>query len=171
MIPSSFTILDALPVSPNGKIEYASLPVPPQQSPGGSSPSTPIEVMVEELWCTLLGIEHIGLDDNLFDAGADSLMATKAAGRICADLGVELSVPAIFETPTIKGMSRAVLDALLLTASMSSMTNLTLPTCPESNGRYDGGGAGQPGQPAPCRVFTDYGSIDAELVLPRGAQT
>jgi acyl carrier protein len=117
MVPSLITVLDALPLSPNGKIDYAALPepVPPPPLPdGGASPSTPIELMVAELWCTLLGIEHIGLDDDLFDAGADSLMATKAAGRLRADLGIELSVPVIFETPTVKGISRAVLDALAI---------------------------------------------------------
>ena len=65
-----------------------------------------------ELWCSLLDIDHLGPNDDLFDVGVDSLMATKAAGQIHAEFGIELAIPTIFETPTVAGISRALLAAL-----------------------------------------------------------
>ena len=116
MVPSLLTVLDAMPLSPNGKVDRSALPEPPQVRAGSDDAvtraSTPIEELVTEIWSDLLGIATIGVDEDLFDAGMDSLLATKAAGRIRAEFGVELPIPTIFEDPTIAGISHALLTVL-----------------------------------------------------------
>ncbi|MGA2838336.1 MAG: phosphopantetheine-binding protein, partial [Acidimicrobiales bacterium] len=115
MVPSAVIVLDAFPRSPSGKVDRQAFPEPFHQPAGiDGSPDavTPIEAMVAELWCALLGIDHLGSHDDLFDAGVDSLMATKAVGQIRAEFGIELAIPTIFETPTVAGISRALLAAL-----------------------------------------------------------
>ncbi len=116
MVPSLLTVLDAMPLSPNGKVDRGALPAPLLVRTGGEAAvtraSTPIEDAVSEIWSELLGIHGLGLDEDLFDAGMDSILATKAAGRLRAEFGVELPIPMIFEDPTIAGISHALLTVL-----------------------------------------------------------
>ncbi|HEY4929196.1 MAG TPA: amino acid adenylation domain-containing protein [Acidimicrobiales bacterium] len=116
MVPSVLTVLDAMPLSPNGKVDRGALPEPTHVRSGpdeeGTRVATPIEDLVMEIWSDLLGIDELAADEDLFDAGMDSLLATKAAGRIRAEFGVELPIPTIFETPTIEGIAHALLTAL-----------------------------------------------------------
>jgi len=116
MVPAVLTVLDAMPLSPNGKVDRGALPEPVHvrsgPDEGATRTATPIEDLVMEIWSDLLGIDELAVDEDLFDAGMDSLLATKAAGRIRAEFGVELPIPTIFETPTIEGISHALLTAL-----------------------------------------------------------
>ncbi|HVA07272.1 MAG TPA: non-ribosomal peptide synthetase [Acidimicrobiales bacterium] len=113
MVPAALVVLDAFPLSPNGKIDRRALPEPvrnrSESMDDAPETATPIEQLVAELWCELLGIDHLGLHEDLFEAGVDSLMATKAAGRFRAEFGVELAIPIIFENPTVVGIALALL--------------------------------------------------------------
>ncbi len=117
MVPATVVVIDAIPLTLNGKVDRAALPAPDRDVPiGGATPSeveaSPIEAVVRDLWCELLGLPDLSLDEDLFDAGVDSLMATRAAARLRTEFGVDLPIPMIFETPTVSGVAMAVLVAL-----------------------------------------------------------
>jgi acyl-CoA synthetase (AMP-forming)/AMP-acid ligase II/aryl carrier-like protein len=113
MVPAALVVLDAFPLSPNGKLDRRALPEPvrsrSESKDDAPETATPIEQLVAALWCDLLGIDHLGLHEDLFEVGVDSLMATKAAGRFRAEFGVELAIPIIFENPTVEGIALALL--------------------------------------------------------------
>ncbi|MET7339665.1 condensation domain-containing protein, partial [Nonomuraea sp. NPDC005650] len=103
---SVFIELAAFPLSPNGKIDRAALPVPdgsrPELAGGYRAPSTPTELLLAGIWTDLLGVERIGVYDNFFDLGGHSLLATQVASRVRGVLGVDLPLAALFDHPTIR---------------------------------------------------------------------
>jgi len=109
MIPTAFVSLTELPVLRFGKVDRRSLP------PAGESRLTAeveyvaarnsIEEAVVRLSAGLLGLERIGVNDDLFDLGLDSLIATQLVGRINQDFEVGLTVDAVFESPTAAGLA------------------------------------------------------------------
>jgi amino acid adenylation domain-containing protein len=117
MVPATVVVMAELPLTLNGKVDRLALPAPEREGtiggPGPSEPeASPIEAVVRDLWRELLGVHDLGLDEDLFDVGVDSLMATRAAARLRTEFGVELAIPTIFETPTVSGVAMAVLVAL-----------------------------------------------------------
>ncbi|HEV2707131.1 MAG TPA: amino acid adenylation domain-containing protein [Pyrinomonadaceae bacterium] len=117
MIPSAFVSLDALPLLPNGKVNRRALPAPDalqlEQPKVYVAPSTPTEMELAEIWAEVLGIERVGLNDNFFDIGGHSLMATQLISRVRAAYPVELSVKDLFAAPTLGGMAEMVEEGLL----------------------------------------------------------
>ena len=112
MIPSDFVFLDALPLSPNGKIDRRALPAPVRQEMRGyAAPRTPAETMLAQAWSDLLGCERIGADDNFFALGGHSLLAAGLVSRLRKLTGVELPLRAIFETPVLRDLARRLDDA------------------------------------------------------------
>ncbi|WP_026607770.1 non-ribosomal peptide synthetase [Methylocapsa acidiphila] len=112
MTPQAFVFLDALPLSPNGKIDRSRLPDPPPAAftkEGGGAPRTPIEEILAGIWAEILNVERPGVEDNFFDLGGHSLLATQVASRIRQAFVIELPLRSIFEHPTIARLA-AVLD-------------------------------------------------------------
>jgi amino acid adenylation domain-containing protein len=105
MVPARFEILEALPVTANGKIDERALPSPPDDGSRHVAPRTPAEDTIAGIFNTLLGRERVGVYDDFFELGGHSLLATQLVSRIRSTLGVELSVSAIFGTPTIAGLA------------------------------------------------------------------
>jgi len=105
MIPSQFVFLEALPLTPSGKVDRKSLPEPEvgQRQVEGTyvSPRTEIEKQLAEIWSQLLRIEQIGIHDNFFQVGGHSLLAIQIVSRIRAIYNVEVSLRVLFESPTI----------------------------------------------------------------------
>jgi len=113
MVPAAFVVLEALPLSPNGKVDRKALPAP---EPGRAevafvAPSDPVEELLAGLWAERLGIERIGVHDNVFDLGGHSLMATQVRTRIADLLSVDLPLRKLFESPTIARLAQAVREA------------------------------------------------------------
>ena len=109
MVPTAFVTLDAMPLSPNGKIDRKALPVPE----GGSgrdyiAPRNSTEELLGVMWCEKLSMERISVEDNLFELGAHSLLVTQIVSRIRKTFGVEPPLRLFFEYPTIAGMSRVI---------------------------------------------------------------
>jgi amino acid adenylation domain-containing protein len=111
MVPAALVALERMPLSPNGKIDRKSLPVPE----GGSinsqtfiAPRNPTEEVLSAIWSEILNTERIGVEDNLFDHGAHSLLVTQVISRIRKVFKVEPPLRVFFECPTIGGMSRAI---------------------------------------------------------------
>ncbi|MDZ8067341.1 MAG: amino acid adenylation domain-containing protein [Nostoc sp. DedQUE08] len=104
MIPSAIVQIEALPLSPSGKVDRRALPVPNFQNEselGFVAPRTPTEEIVADIWIQILKREHIGIYDNFFDLGGHSLLATQAISRLRKAFKVELPLRSLFEAPTL----------------------------------------------------------------------
>lgn len=118
MIPTTFVQLESIPVSANGKLDRAALPVPTpenilQEDPY-EAPQTEIEGHLATIVANLLGVNRVGINDNFFHLGGHSLLGAQMVARISDVFGVELSLLSVFEYPTVRGMS-AEIEKLFLT--------------------------------------------------------
>jgi amino acid adenylation domain-containing protein len=121
MVPVHFVFLDELPLTPNGKVNRKALPAPEKANTGaGGPPRTETEKSVAAIWSELLNVEGVGIEDDFFDLGGQSMTAVGLVARLRAafDLNIELAM--LFERPTISGLAEAI-DVLVLTShSVSS---------------------------------------------------
>jgi hypothetical protein len=113
MVPAHFLILDDLPVSPNGKIDYQALPplsIQSLSSPAGSfdAPQTEIEQKLSQIFAQVLGREKVGMNENFFRLGGHSLLAAQAAARIRATFVVGLELRTFLESPTIAALANEI---------------------------------------------------------------
>ncbi|NMO14854.1 amino acid adenylation domain-containing protein [Pyxidicoccus fallax] len=113
MVPSALMVLEALPLSPNGKVDRKALPAPELERAreGHVAPATPTEVEVAALFGELLGVERVGARDDLFKLGGNSLMATRVLARLRARFGVELPLRTLFQHSTVQQVARLVDEA------------------------------------------------------------
>jgi acyl carrier protein len=105
MIPESFVLLDALPLTPHGKVDRRSLPPPPRLGPEATkdfvAPRTAAETALAEIWAEVLDLKQVGIHDNFFDLGGHSLKAMQIVSRIRQTFFVEIPLRSLFHTPTI----------------------------------------------------------------------
>src|SRR5688572_18712210 len=113
MIPSAFVRLEALPLSPNGKLDRRALPEPDwkQAEQKTAVSKTPIEEILCGIWSSVLQVEEIGVDENFFARGGHSLLATRVVSRIKTAFAVELPLRTLFEAPTVAELARRVEQA------------------------------------------------------------
>jgi amino acid adenylation domain-containing protein len=108
MVPSAFVLLEALPLTPSGKVNRQALPTPdkarPELDEAYAPPNSDTERALAAMWAQVLGLEQIGVHDNFFELGGHSLLATQVASRLRATFQVELPLRSLFETPTIAGL-------------------------------------------------------------------
>nr|WP_042181378.1 non-ribosomal peptide synthetase [Kibdelosporangium sp. MJ126-NF4]CEL12934.1 Siderophore biosynthesis non-ribosomal peptide synthetase modules [Kibdelosporangium sp. MJ126-NF4]CTQ98619.1 Siderophore biosynthesis non-ribosomal peptide synthetase modules [Kibdelosporangium sp. MJ126-NF4] len=107
MVPSVIVTLDALPVTPNGKLDRRALPAP-EFATTSRPPRTRTEQVLCELFSDVLGVPDIGPDDSFFALGGHSLLAARVVAKIRVALDTTLSVRAIFDTPTPAGLAKAL---------------------------------------------------------------
>ncbi|WP_435592055.1 amino acid adenylation domain-containing protein [Nocardia sp. bgisy118] len=108
MIPTAVLVLDRIPLTPNGKVDWQALPAPEPTVAQRSSrvPSGPIESAVAEVWTAVLGIEQPGADDSFFDIGGDSLTLAQVFGQLRRVFPGQLAITDLFRHPTIAALAR-----------------------------------------------------------------
>ncbi|HLX19070.1 MAG TPA: amino acid adenylation domain-containing protein [Gaiellaceae bacterium] len=114
MIPASLTLLDALPLTTNGKLDRKALPAPAWEEQTGAdfvAPRTAIEIHVADVWREILGVERVGVGDNFFHIGGHSLLAARVVTRVREHFSIDLSVRALFERPTLSAFAEQVAAA------------------------------------------------------------
>jgi amino acid adenylation domain-containing protein len=112
MFPAHFVLLDAMPLSPNGKVDRKALPAPEQAGSEDrgtyTPPSTPAEEILAAIWGDVLRLERVGITDDFFELGGHSLNATQVASRVREAFHVEMPLRTMFESPTIESLAKAI---------------------------------------------------------------
>ena len=112
MVPAAFVRLTELPLTPNGKVNRRALPAPDNSNRESEAafvaPATEIEKLLAGIWAEVLGIETIGVGDNFFELGGHSLLAMRVVARAREAFRIEVSLPALFESPTVAELSRSI---------------------------------------------------------------
>ncbi|MEW5354805.1 amino acid adenylation domain-containing protein [Streptomyces sp. 16-176A] len=116
MVPSLWTTLPELPLTPSKKVDRKALPEPATagELPDRPyrAPRNPTEEIVAEVWAEILGVERIGVDEDVFVLGAHSLLATRVLARLVAVFDVDLPLRCLFEATTVAALSQVLLEAL-----------------------------------------------------------
>ncbi|MCP4256666.1 MAG: hypothetical protein GY774_03955, partial [Planctomycetes bacterium] len=112
MVPSAFMILEAMPLTPNGKVDRNALPDPDNAfqmlQKSYAAPSTPIQELLTGIWAEVLELPAIGISDNFFEVGGHSLLATQVISRVRDTFSIELPLHHLFESPTIAELSEQI---------------------------------------------------------------
>ncbi|UKD56903.1 non-ribosomal peptide synthetase [Amycolatopsis sp. FU40] len=109
LVPSSVLRLPALPLSPNGKVDVAALPVPGEPSAEtGPAPVTPAEKLVAETWQAVLGVDAVGMDDNFFELGGDSLRMNRVAAELRRATGLPIALADLLLAETAGELARSL---------------------------------------------------------------
>jgi amino acid adenylation domain-containing protein len=116
MVPSAFVRMDALPLTPNRKVDRKALPAPEAgwaaTEREWAAPATATEELLAQVWSQLLGVQQVGRGDNFFELGGHSLLGMQVVSRMRGVFGVELPIRALFDAPTLADLAARV-DAAL----------------------------------------------------------
>jgi amino acid adenylation domain-containing protein len=113
MLPSSFVILDALPLTATGKVDRNALPVDQigvETKENYLAPRTALEQVLAGIFSEILSCERVGANDNFFDLGGHSLLATQVLSRVREAFYLELPLRRLFKAPTVGGLAAAILE-------------------------------------------------------------
>jgi amino acid adenylation domain-containing protein len=114
MVPSSIIFLDAMPLTPNGKLDRQALPPPDgrESDVDGQfvAPQNPVEAQIANIWCEVLRLDRVGIHDDFFDLGGHSLSATEVLSRAREVFSVNLPFAAFLAEPTVAAMASIILQ-------------------------------------------------------------
>ncbi|HEX6289370.1 MAG TPA: amino acid adenylation domain-containing protein, partial [Herpetosiphonaceae bacterium] len=130
MIPAAFVVLDALPKTPNGKIDRKALPAPERQATLDErfvAPSNAIEELLASIWADLLDVERVGTRDNFFELGGHSLLATQLIAQVQIRFQVDIPLQDFFAAPTIAQLAQHVQVAQWVIQSSAAADTPTTP--------------------------------------------
>lgn len=111
MVPTKFMALDAMPLTPNGKVDRKALPQPDiskQLAASYTAPHTDLEQQIADIWAQVLNLNRVGIHDNFFELGGYSLLAIQVVSRLRQALQVEILMPHLFEVPTVADLARRI---------------------------------------------------------------
>jgi amino acid adenylation domain-containing protein len=126
MVPAAFVMMEALPTTPNGKLDRKSLPAPvvARKTRDSVPPETPTQITLARIWESVLKIEHVGIHESFFDLGGHSILAVRMMAQIHAIFGVQFLLYDIFRAPTISRLA-ALIESKLWTARESQLVDAT----------------------------------------------
>lgn len=114
MIPSVIVPLKSIPLMPNGKVNRTALPkfndISVSQQQEYVSTENDIEIVLQKIWAELLEIEKVSVTANFFELGGHSIMATRVVSRIFESFDVQIAIRHLFDTPTIRGITKILLS-------------------------------------------------------------
>ncbi|HEU4561490.1 MAG TPA: AMP-binding protein, partial [Longimicrobium sp.] len=116
MVPATYVRLNALPLTPTGKLDRRALPAPEGESyarQGYEAPVGETEEALAEIWAEVLRVERVGRNDHFFRLGGHSLLAVRVISRVRQVLGVEVGIADLFEKPVLSTLAQHVVHALL----------------------------------------------------------
>lgn len=147
LLPNAWMYLEALPIGPNGKLDRRALPAPTAARTWGGhggAPQTALECDLASLWSEILGVAAVGVQDNFFDLGGDSIAAVRLTTRMQQLLDDGVMLAAVFEAPTIAALARYLSErhAAAVTARYGSV--------------HEGGAVRRP---RPKKAFRTHGEI------------
>ncbi len=112
MLPAAIIALDTMPLTPNGKIDAHALPAPDHRNDQPHQPpTTPTEQILADIYTRTLGLDRVSIDDSFFTLGGDSLTAMRLIATINISLDAHLTVRHLFDTPSVRGLSRQLSPA------------------------------------------------------------
>jgi amino acid adenylation domain-containing protein len=126
MLPAAYVCMDALPLTPSGKLDRRALPAPQGEDFGQrpyEAPDGPLEQALAVLWCELLGIQRVGRHDSFFDLGGHSLLAVRLAAAIRRTLHCDIPIQRLFAQPTLHQMAYLVLTGRLAQLQAAQAAN------------------------------------------------
>lgn len=110
MVPAAFVILEAMPLTPNGKLNRRALPAPDNisQERHYVAPRTPMEHLLARIWSEILRLDRVGIEDNFLEIGGHSLQATRVAARLRSAIKLDVPLPVFFKAATIAKLAEAI---------------------------------------------------------------
>ncbi len=113
MVPSHFVPLDALPLSPSGKVDRRALPPPATMRPvgGAAKPRNEMERIIAQIWQEALGLDQVGIHDNFFDLGGHSLLMARIHAELRAKVAPDLPMVELFRHPTVSALAQHLSQA------------------------------------------------------------
>jgi amino acid adenylation domain-containing protein len=105
LMPAAIQVLPEWPLTENGKVDRKALPAPEKRQETYIAPRTPYEETLCEIFAELLGVERVSIDDDFFALGGHSLMAMRLVSRVRNALGIDISMRAVFDAPTVAQLS------------------------------------------------------------------
>src|SRR5207302_609693 len=123
MVPHAWVFLDALPLSPNGKLDRKALPAPegrPELESGYVAPRDEAEAILAEIWSGVLRIDQVGVHDNFFELGGDSILSIQVVAR-AAEHGLRLTSKLLFQHQTIAQLRQVLTDVQAHTPRLSPL--------------------------------------------------
>jgi acyl-CoA synthetase (AMP-forming)/AMP-acid ligase II/acyl carrier protein len=133
MVPGAFVVLDALPLTANGKLDRKALPAPELASAEETyvAPRTPVEEVLAEIWAEVLRLERVGVHDSFFDLGGHSLLVMRLLTQVRATFDLEISIRTVFSMPTLEAMAAEIERGIY--EDIASMSELEAEQLAESN--------------------------------------
>jgi amino acid adenylation domain-containing protein/non-ribosomal peptide synthase protein (TIGR01720 family) len=103
MVPAVFVVLDRMPLSPNGKLDRRALPEPSGMAAGAGyvEPRTDTERILAAIWAEVLGMQQVGIEDDFFELGGDSILGAQVLARVRGAFGIGLSARTVFDASTV----------------------------------------------------------------------
>jgi thioesterase domain-containing protein/acyl carrier protein len=172
MIPAAVVVLPELPLTANGKLDTRALPAPEYQDVDRyRAPGSAVEEILVGIYADVLGVERVGVDDSFFDLGGDSLLAMRLIAAINTSLNADLSVPTVFDAPTVSSLSQR-----LQTNTISLQEVVPVQTLKKGTGVplfciHPGGGVSWPyqglGNHLDCPIIGIQQTLQGEEAEPR----
>jgi amino acid adenylation domain-containing protein len=130
MVPAGFVYLAELPLNANGKVDRAALPAPEWEQMRGEQeyvgPRTAVEEVLCGIWEEVLGVDRVGVYDNFFKIGGNSLLAMQVVSRVGSAFQTVMSLPSLFETGSVSGLSTVMLESAAEPSKLERMAELLL---------------------------------------------